>query len=365
MTTNGGAKFAGALAALPLQTHRRLRRLLALGPPSVTWSEIRRGRRPLHGIDDSVWRAWTSSTVTGPEEVEQMCAESDVGIVAIGSPEFPAVLLDDPSAPGVIFVKGDLAHLNRRRVGVVGTRAASPGARQFARTLGRDLAEQGVCIVSGLARGIDVESHAGSLEATAPGAGPAAVVASGPDVVYPREHARIWHEICARGVLISEVPPGTHPEPHRFPLRNRILASLSEVLVVVESRHRGGSMSTVREAMKRDVTVMAVPGAPTNLASEATNELIRDGCAPVMCAEDVLVALGLDTRRTRSWCDARQPPEDEERLVLGVFSGYPRTIDELAIGASMSVVRTAVLLGRLESKGWVAQSQGWWEALTR
>lgn len=358
--------FAGALSALPLQTHRRLRRLIKLGPPSVTWREIRRGHRPLAGIDDEVWRAWASPHVTTPDAIGERCERAAVRVMSLHDDRFPGVLANDPGAPAVLFVRGDIAHLESRRVGIVGTRSATPGGRRFARLLGGELAENSVCVVSGLARGIDVEAHTGALSVADHGAGgPCAVVASGPDVVYPREHAGVWEQVCSRGVLVSESAPGAEPEPHKFPLRNRILAALCEVLVVVESRRTGGSMITVREAMKRDITVMAVPGAPANHASEGTNELIRDGCAPVTCADDVLVALGLDNRRTGPWVDTRVRPEGDEWLVMEVLGQSPSTIDEVSLGASISVVRTAVLLGRLESKGWVAHSDGWWEALSR
>lgn len=357
---------AAAMASLPMQTHRRLRRLVSLGAPSETWRRVRRGERVLGGIDDAVWRAWTGAEVLSPTDIAGRCGEAGIEVVVLGGARYPAFLVADPAAPAVLFTRGDIGHLAARRVGIIGTRTATPGARRFARSLGEALAAAGVCVVSGLARGIDVEAHAGALSAVTPGArGPAAVVASGPDVVYPREHAGIWGKVCERGVLLSESGPGSRPEPHQFPLRNRILASACEVLVVVESRATGGSMITVREAMKRDVTVMAVPGSPGNVASEGTNELIRDGCAPVTCVEDVLIALGLDNRRTSGWCDTRAPVEGEEAALLGAFGGAPRTIDELSLSSALSVVRTAVLLGRLEEKGWVAHSGGWWEALTR
>lgn len=357
---------AGALAALPAQTHRRLRRLIGLGDPSVTWERIRGGERPVPGLDDAVWRAWTSDAVVTPGQMEDRCISEGIDVVTIKDGSYPTCLLGDPGAPAVMFVRGDTSHLAHRRVGIVGTRTATAGSRWFARDLGRSLASAGVCVVSGLARGIDVEAHAGVLEEDRDGAcGPAAVVACGPDVVYPPEHRGIWQQVCERGVLLSERPPGARPSPHDFPLRNRILAGLCEVLVVVESRHTGGSMITVREAMKRDVTVMAVPGSPRNRASEGSNDLIRDGCAPVTCVEDVLTALGLDTRRARTWCDTRIPPEGDERTVFEVLVSGPRTTDEVCIETALGVVRTAVLLGRLESKGWVAHSDGWWEALVR
>jgi DNA processing protein len=146
-------------------------------------------------------------------------------------------------------------------------------------------------------------------------------------------------------------------------MRNRVIAALSEVLVVVESRTSGGSMITVREAMKRDITVMAVPGAVDVTSSEGTNMLLRDGCAPVMSVDDVLMALGLDNRRAAGWCDHREMPFDDERRILSLMGHSPRSLDEVALLSARSVVDVAVLLGRLEAKGWVAYEDGWWEAL--
>ena len=356
------APYAAALASLPLQTPMRLRRLITVGPPSLVWALVRAGERPVGGVPDDAWRAWRSARARTPEDLADACDACGATILTVGDPRYPRPLVGDPAAPAVLFARGDTSHLLRRRAGIVGTRSATRTGRHFARTLGGQLASEGVCVVSGLARGIDVESHAGALQ-NHNGAAPAAVVASGPDVVYPPEHARIWDEVGNRGVLLTEAPPGTPPEPHRFPMRNRVLAGLSEVLVVVESRRTGGSMITVREAAKRDVTVLAVPGSPGARSSEGTNELLRDGCGPVTSVDDVLVALGLDTRNSDGWCDTRRQPAADERCVLDAMGRGPRTVDEVAISASMSVVRAAVLLGRLEASGWVAQSEGWWEAL--
>jgi len=146
-------------------------------------------------------------------------------------------------------------------------------------------------------------------------------------------------------------------------MRNRIIAGLSEVLIVVESRSTGGSMSTVREAMKRDVAVMAVPGSPGMRQSEGTNDLLRDGCAPVTNVDDVLLALNLDTRRAQNWCDPREALSADEAEFLHAMGRGPRSMDELSIHTSHSLVNTAVFLGRLEAKGWVANTDGWWEAL--
>jgi len=355
---------AAALAALPMQTPRRLRRLIDLGQPRDVWTMLQSGHRPLAGIGDDVWRTWSGASSLLPQEMMSRCAQAGITVVTRHDVEFPSVLMMDPDAPAVLFVQGHLGVLANRRVGMIGTRGATRFGRHFARTLGRDLASESVCVVSGLARGIDVESHVGALEASGKQASsPAAVVASGLDIVYPPEHEKIWKEIGHRGVLITEAPPGTPPEAYRFPMRNRIIAALSEVLVVVESRYTGGSMITVREAMKRDVTVMAVPGAPGLGTNEGTNELLRDGCGPVTCAQDVLMALGLDHRRAVQWIDPRLRPEPKEYALLVLMGRRPVTLDELALLSGHAVVATAVTLGRLEAKGWVCQSDGWWEAL--
>jgi DNA processing protein len=230
--------------------------------------------------------------------------------------------------------------------------------------LGEQLSNEHVSVVSGLARGIDVEAHVGSVRSEG-GAPPIAVVAGGPDVVYPPEHSNMWRNVAERGVVLSESPPGSTPEPYKFPLRNRILAALSEVLVVVESRSTGGSMTTVREAMKRDITVMAVPGSPHVKPSEGTNDLLRDGCAPVTCVDDVLVMLGLDTRRVGGSHNGRLPPSARGLRILDLMENRPRTLDEIALLSGMPIVDVAVVLGTLEAMGWVAHSDGWWEALTR
>jgi DNA processing protein len=271
------------------------------------------------------------------------------------------VFIGDPSAPAVLFGKGDPRVLGARRAGIIGTRRCTGAGAHFARRLGTDLALNGIAVVSGLARGIDVQAHRGSLDV---GGTPIAVVASGLDTVYPPEHVREWETVANRGVLLSEWPPGTPPDRHRFPLRNRILAALCEVLVVVESRARGGSMITVTEAARRGATVMAVPGAPGAAVSEGTNNLLKDGCAPVTDVDDVLVALGLNTARTQRHVDLRARPTQDEQQVLDVLGNEPRTVDQVVIACGIDAFRAGVLLGALEAKGRASHWNGWWEALS-
>ena len=273
---------------------------------------------------------------------------------------YPWALALDRAAPAVLFHRGRLEALDRRRVGIVGTRNATLHGRSTATRFGAELAEHGVAVVSGLARGVDGAAHRGALGAD--GAPPVGVVASGLDVRYPREHADLWDAVAERGLLLSESPPGTAPEAHRFPLRNRVLAALSEVLVVVESRASGGSLITAREARDRDVTVLVVPGSTSSRASDGTNLLARDGAGIALDATDVLVALGLDTRRTRAGqCDPRRRPDPADRPILDLFEGGGLELEEVVARSGRPVGEVALALGRLEAGGWVLDTGGWFE----
>ena len=353
---------AAALAALPLQTHRRLLRLVKAGDPADTYRRILGGERVIGGVEEHVWNAWRDAH--GLDEImEERCDEHGISVVWYGHHSFPTALVDERAQAPVLFVKGNVSLLKRRRVGIIGTRTASMSGIEIARRLGRELSLNRVAVVSGLARGIDINSHRGAMSVD--DAAPVGVVGCGLDVVYPPEHAREWSMVAERGLLLSEFPPGVPPETHHFPQRNRILAAASEVLVVVESRTRGGSMITVREAMKRNVTVMAVPGSPNIAVANGTNELIKDGCMPVTGVDDVLTALQLDTSRTVRHIDTRESPVGVESVVLDTFGNEPRTVDEIVLASGLGVFDVGVILGRLEAKGWVAHSNGWWEALNR
>jgi DNA processing protein len=308
----------------------------------------------------AAWRA--SASRRRPADWADRCAAAGIRVVTMRDPDFPPPLRHDPQPPAALFVRGELAALDARRVGIVGTRNATGTGRQIAERLGRELAAAGVAVVSGLAKGIDGAAHRGVLAA---GDGrPIAVVGNGPDAPYPRQHAALWAAVCAEGVLISEWPPGTPPDAFRFPLRNRILAALSEVLVVVESRERGGSLITAQAAIERSIDVMAVPGSIRNRAAAGTNQLLRDGAAPVTCADDVLVALGLDTRRaTGEAYDPRPRPRGVDAEVLERCRRDPCTLDEVVVDVGLSIGDAAMALARLERAGWLREAGGWFEAV--
>jgi DNA processing protein len=276
---------------------------------------------------------------------------------------YPPVLAADHQAPAVLFSRGDLGILSGPTVAVVGTRSATHYGEEVAAELGRDLARAGVVVVSGLAVGIDGAAHSGALAAGS--APPAGVVASGLDVVYPRRHARLWGEVAARGALMSEAPLGTPAAPWRFPLRNRIIAALAQVVVVVECHRHGGALHTVEAAIERGTPVMAVPGSVRSPASAGTNALLSEGCQPVRDAVDVLTALDLERTGRDVSPPSRLSLDEDVAAVLRAVDWQPTHTDEVLRRTGMALEEVAVNLARLEESGLVRAGDAWWERSQR
>jgi DNA processing protein len=376
---------AAALSALPKIGPKRLMLLLKHHDPQTAWQVVQGRAKPSEVVAAMLNTEGLSTllrhraTQDLQDQIARRCNRAGIKVTIFGDQNYPNCLATDLSAPAVLFYLGDLSSLDNRRVGMIGTRSATASGRYLAANIAFDLATADVCVISGLARGIDAWAHRGALRAleskhnsvsesdsnTKQNVGrPVGVVASGLDVIYPREHGQLWQDIATQGALLSESAPGSPPEAFRFPLRNRILAALSEVLVVVESRATGGSMITVDEAQKRDVSVLAVPGSPRNVASNGTNLLIQQGCLPILGAQDVLVALGLDNRRApENFYDPRVRLSTSDQQLVSVMAGAPFTLDEFVIRSGLTTIDAAVALGRLEALGWVVENSGWWEVI--
>lgn len=290
------------------------------------------------------------------------------GLVRRGSGSYPADLEHLAAPPSCLYVLGDLACADARRVAIVGTRRASRVGREFAAELGFGLARAGLCVVSGLARGIDGAAHRGALDArrTAPGVpGPLAVVGSGLDVVYPAEHRELWESVAAAGAVVSEFGPGTPPLPHHFPARNRLIAALAEVVVVVESAERGGSLVTARLALDLGRTVLAVPGSVRAPVNRGTNLLLRDGASPVLDVSDVLGALGLAGPASPPGpVPARRPQHPAGALARRVgelLAAGPASPEALADQLSVHPLALTGAIEELAQLGLVEQPGLWWE----
>ena len=329
--------------------------------------------------------SWAS--VASRMDAAQSWAKAEAAGVQVawfGSDRYPELLAEDPNPPGVLFWRGSLACLSRPRVAIVGTRNATPDGRAIAFELGRDLALAGVCVVSGLALGIDGAAHCGALESLPAHGGdtgttsvgpPLGVAASGVDVPYPRQHAGLWERVCGVGAVLSETPPGQPAQAWRFPARNRIIAALSLMVVVVESHMTGGSLITVEAALERGIEVRAVPGPVRSPASEGSNQLLYDGPGPVRNAQDVLDALGLFLPRSRASvagdlgqranaAKVRRREIDRlgssERAVLEAVGWRPSSLGQIVDRSGTTLGDASVTLDRLEARGLIGRQAGWW-----
>lgn len=349
MTSEG---CAAALAGLPGMTPNRLRGLLRDRSPASAWAAV------LAGEEGEQWRG--AAGCVDVDDVAATHAAIGVGVHLLDGSCYPTVLAEDPMAPAVLFSLGDIEAVRRPLVGVVGTRRCTHGGRHTARRLGHDLAAAGVGVVSGLALGIDGAAHGGALAARPTGRAPVAVVGCGLDVVYPKRHAELWRHIADEGVIVSEWPCGTRPEPWRFPARNRIIAALADVLVVVESHDRGGSMHTVEAADARGRTILAVPGPVRSPASMGTNRLLYEGNGPARDVDDVLAALGL-ARPMPVVRDRRLTPGGVEGSVLEAVGWEPTSLEQILVRTGLAPGTAALALTRLERDSWVRGDGAWWE----
>lgn len=280
------------------------------------------------------------------KEVERV-ARLGARYIFSSDPDYPALLAQAEAAPPALIVRGNLDLASRRCVALVGARNASAAACRFARELAHELAESGVIVTSGLARGIDTASHHGAgLPRTV------AVIGSGIDVNFPPGNADLQERIASEGLLITELPPGAEPLARHFPARNRIIAWMSLGTVVVEAAPRSGSLLTARLAGEEGREVMAIPGFPADPRAQGCNNLIREGATLVQNAQEIIEAIGsIDPRAVRSLRDAfvPQPPADladaQRSRVVDLMSLSPVSVDELIrqSGLAPALVQTALL----------------------
>lgn len=271
-----------------------------------------------------------------------------------GEPGYPIVDVP-PRPPLLLLAEGARPDaLVAPRVAVVGTRSATPHGLADAHELGATLADAGVTVVSGLAVGIDGAAHRGAVEA---GGLTIGVVATGLDVEYPRRHRDLYRDVRANGLVLGESGYGIGPSPGRFPVRNRIIAALADVVVVVEATVSGGARITAEQALGYQRTVFAVPGSRRNAAAAGTNALLIDGAQPLTEWADVLINLGM-TPGSRRAAEARAEPDRTGRAVLTALAGEPAAPEQLAARTGIEPGALALAIGALERTGWVTWSKG-------
>jgi DNA processing protein len=282
-------------------------------------------------------------------------------------PEYPARLREIYDPPPLLYVKGNVALLNRHVISIVGARRPTPYGNQMAERLGRDLADRGLAVASGLARGIDSSAHKGAL-VSASGA-TIGVLGCGIDVVYPKENKKLFEEIAQRGAIISEFAMGTFPAPQNFPIRNRIISGMALGVVVVEGAQYSGSLITARLAMEFGREVYGVPGNVTQPASFGPNQLIKQGAKLVTSWEDVVEELPTPVRAELLPVETATSEEraalveqnlaPTERPLYELLSvDQSRHIDELVELSGLSSSEVLAALFDLELRGVVRQLPG-------
>lgn len=334
------------------------------------------------GLPDRIFAASRSalSAVVGTEGADRVlgsprpewlaraqawAAEPDNHIITLADADYPPALLDIADPPLLLYVKGDPLMLQRPALAIVGARAATAQGEATAAAFARALSAQGLTIVSGLALGIDAAAHRGALAT----GHTVAVIGTGADRIYPARNAGLARDIAAHGAIVSELPLGTSPLRHNFPLRNRIIAGLAQGVLVVEAALNSGSLITARLASETGREVFAIPGSIHSPQARGCHRLIRDGAKLVETAEDVLEEL----RGRLGWQSAPHampgskvpPPAAPEPVlapdsarVLQAIGHEPVDIDTLAPRCGLTVDALYAILLPLELDGHIARVPG-------
>lgn len=294
------------------------------------------------------------------ESALKAAAEKGIEILTRLDAGYPRLLGQIFDPPLVLYALGDPGILAKPAIAVVGSRRCSVYGSEVAYTLGRDLVQRGLVVVSGMALGIDGKAHQGALS----GSGETiAVLGTGADVVYPRSHRKLYQQIRETGCVVSECPLGAFPAPQNFPIRNRIISGLSLGTIIPEASEFSGSLITARLTLEQDRELWAVPGNITNPGSYGPNHLIKQGARPILEVQDVLEGLpvhvlnllekklGDETDRQRP-----DPAEGEILKLLSVEEAEP--FDRLLVRSGRNITDLSGILVSLEAKGLVRSLPG-------
>jgi DNA processing protein len=333
--------------------------------PIYVWRQVgerlRAGDAPAAALDRILVDRWPED---GGKRVELMTRAAAAlargaarGLLPIGwsDARYPPALAAIVDPPPVLWTRGSLTALARDGVAIVGSRAASPYALEVAERLAADLAARGLAIVSGLARGVDSAAHRGAV---ASGGSTIAVLGCGADIIYPAEHAPLAAAIEPRGLVVSELAPGTRPLPQFFPQRNRVISGLSRAVVIVEAGERSGSLITARCALEQGRDVLAVPGNVLSGRNRGGHALLRDGARLVETVDDVLEELQVVAAAGDSAARAPRRASLRDPLLACFTAGDATGADEIAERSGMTIAHVLARLFELELHGRIARVGG-------
>lgn len=329
--------------------------LAAFGSPEKIYSASRQRLRDI--VPDAI----ASAIAEGPdpalqEMISAWLQQPGNHLVTLADASYPQSLLDIPNPPPLLYTKGRLELLNMPSIAVVGSRNASPQGEKNAEEFSAALARQGLCIVSGMALGIDGAAHRGALQA---GGATIAVVGTGLDIVYPARHRNLAHQIAEYGLIISEFALGTPSRAQNFPRRNRIISGLSQGCLVVEASLQSGSLITARLAAEQGREVFAIPGSIHSPQAKGCHQLIKQGAKLVDNMQDIVDEMKWPARATSAAPVADQPGDLQQEEPLLEAIGYdPVSMDTLAARSGLTLEHLSAMLLMLELGGKVTALPG-------
>jgi DNA processing protein len=283
------------------------------------------------------------------EKEWEYLAKQNIRFVPYFSEEYPKKLMQIADPPYALYVKGSLPQENTLSAAIVGARRCTPYGEEMALDYGRCLAEHGIQVISGMARGIDGAGQRGALNG---GGRTFGVLGCGVDICYPRDHIGLYMDIQQSGGVISEQQPKRPPLPMYFPMRNRIISGLSDLVLVMEARERSGSLITADQALEQGKDVYALPGPVTSQLSQGCHFLIRQGAGILITPEDLLAELGIAKRELGQKTDKIEKTlENHENVVYSCLGFFPKSLSQLIAetGQDVSVIMQSLIT--LEIKG--------------
>ncbi len=288
--------------------------------------------------------AWDKSKIAN---IKRNLEINEIKTVNYQQDEYPIKLKNYEDAPFILFYKGNIMPLNEGyNISIVGSRKYSNYGKDVTKIICRDLCANNINVISGMARGIDTFSHESCLRNDGY---TCAVLGSGLDIVYPKENYKIFNEIVRKGCVISEFVPGTPPYAYNFPLRNRIISALSDIIIVIEAGDKSGSLITANLALEQGKDVMAVPGSIFSAESKGTNKLIKDGAFPLTCSNDIFNLVGIEMKNQKDKIESCSKNGIHSGL-YGIINDSPLHINDIIKITNIDIKQLYEVLFEMQMK---------------
>ena len=288
------------------------------------------------------------------KEIKNILLSKNIGILNYYSENYPENLKPFEDSPSILYYRGNIEKINlNKNLAIVGSRDYSYYGENVTSIISREMAENNINIISGMAKGIDAFAHKYSLQANGY---TCAVLGSGIDVIYPYVNKTIYYKLLEGGGIISEFPPGTKPYPYNFPLRNRIISELSDIVIVIEASEKSGSLITASCALEQGKDVMAVPGSIFSKKSIGTNKLIKDGADPFTTMEDIYNLLNMNYRE--KFQAQKNNLNKIENKIYSVIEDTPIHIDDIVRVTKVDIKRLYEVLFELQFKNHITCLSG-------